>query len=799
LAGTNRRAAQPARRSASRAAATPKRPRRFFDYPRSGYHGLHRWLPSWRFIVGSFLTVCFLGLGAIVAAYVFTEIPNPAADTSKQVTTVYYANNADGTRGAVMGTFAVQRRELVDFATLPPYVGNAVVAGEDRTFWKNSGVSITGTARAFLNNIRGGATQGGSTLTQQYAERYYTSGTTKDYIGKAKEAMLAIKISRDQSKKDILGNYLNTIYFGRDSYGIQVAAQSYFGVAAKDLTIRQAALLAAIIPSPNNWDPAKNPDKALAKWKVVLEHMLADGHITQAEYDATLAEGLPPTVEYKRSDTLKGPNGYILERVRSELITSGAFKDEDLDTKGLTIITTIEQPVQDAAVAAVNGLLDGTLAGEQPSPDLKVAVVSIRPQTGAIVSMYGGPDLLTDAVNRATFDAIQAGSTFKPFALLAALREGIPLTTRFNGNTPQTFGDWKVNNFDRGQVGEIDLVKATEQSVNTVYAQLNLKVGPDKTAAAARDAGITTDVQPNRANVLGTEAVHPLDMASAYATIAAQGIYSTPFIVSEVRYVKDDSVAYKGEKAHRQAFDPAVTADATFAMQQVVQNGTGKQWIKPLGRPIAGKTGTSQTVQSAWFVGFTPEISTAVALSQAGGDSGHDQVPIKEFGKAGGRKVTTVTGGTWPAALWASYMKPVLAMAPYSNETPFPARANVGTTATSTATPSATPTDTAPPVETQAPVTQVAVPSGLEGKLQSDAEAAVLNAGLQPFVMKSSSDTVPTGKVIKVDPAAGAMLDPQGVVTLVVSTGPPPVATPAPTIAPPAPTPTPSPAAPAAG
>ena len=783
MAGTNRRAAQPSGRSRSRVAATPKRPRRFFDYPRHGLHGLHRWLPSWRFLLGAFLTVCFLGLGAVVAAYALTPIPNPADDTAQQASTVYFANNADGTRGPAMGTFAVKRREIVDFAILPAYVGNAVVAGEDRTFWDNSGVSITGTARAFLNNIRGGATQGGSTLTQQYAERYYTSGTTSDYIGKAKEAMLALKIARTQDKKVILGNYLNTIYFGRDSYGIQIAAQSYFGVAAKDLTIPQAALLAGIIPSPNNWDPAKSPDKALAKWKVVLEHMLADGHITQADHDAALAAGLPPTVEYKRSDTLQGVNGYILERVRSELTTSAAFKDQDIDTKGLAIITTIEKPVQDAAVAAVGGLLDGTLAGAKPDPKLRVAVVSIRPQTGAIVSMYGGPDLLTDAANTATYDAIQGGSTFKPFALLAALREGVPLTTTFNGRSPQTFGDWKVNNFlGDPPFGNIDLVKATEQSVNTVYAQLNLKIGPDKTAAAAKDAGVTTNVDNNRANVLGTDGVHPLDMASAYATIAAQGTYSTPFIVNEVRYLKDDSVAYKGEKAHQQRFATDVTADATFAMQQVVQNGTGKQWIKPLGRPVAGKTGTSSDNKSAWFVGFTPEISTAVALSQSGGDSGHDQVSITAFGKAGGRAVAQITGGSWPAALWASYMKPVLAMAPYSNETPFPSRANVGRSATATATPSATPTDTAPPVATQPPVTQIAVPSGLEGKLEADADAALLNAGLQPAVTKASSATVPAGKVIRVDPAAGTMLDPQGTVTLVISTGPP-VATPTPTVA----------------
>jgi membrane peptidoglycan carboxypeptidase len=514
--------------------------------------------------------------------------------------------------------------------------------------------------------------------------------------------------------------------------------------------------------------------------------MLADGHITQADYDAALAGGLPTTVPYKRSDTYQGVNGYILERVRTELTTSGAFKDQDIDTKGLAIITTIEKPVQDAAVAAVGGLLDGTLAGgAQPNPKLRVAVVSIRPQTGAIVSMYGGPDLLTDAANTVTYDAIQAGSTFKPFALIAALQQGIPLTTTFNGHTPQTFGDWPVTNFSNEQFGTIDLVKATEQSVNTVYAQLNLKVGPDKTAEVAKQAGVTSNPDTNRANVLGTDSVHPIDMASAYATIAAQGTYSTPFIVSEVRYVKDDSVAYKGEKAHQQRFAPDVMADTTFAMQQVVQNGTAKQWVKPLSRPIAGKTGTSETNQSAWFVGFTPEISTAVALSQVGGTSGHDPVTIDPFGKSGGKAITAITGGSWPAALWASYMKPVLAMAPYSNQTPFPARANVGRAATPTATPTPTPTDTAPPVATPAPVTQVAVPSGLEGKLDSDAEAAVLNAGLQPAVAKEASATVAVGKVVRVDPAAGTMLAPQGTVTLVISTGPVPVATPTPTAAPP--------------
>jgi membrane peptidoglycan carboxypeptidase len=783
LAGTNRRAAPPSRRTSSRVAAPSKRPRRFFDYPRQGYHGLHRWLPSWRFILGGFLTVCFLGLGAVVAAYAFTPIPNPAKDTSMQSSTVYYSN-LDGTRGDVMGTFAVQRRQIVLFDTLPTFVGNAVVAGEDRTFWENSGFSITGTARALLNNLRGGSLQGGSTLTQQYAHRYYATRSTRaDYLGKFKEAILAVKIARTQDKKIVLGNYLNTIYFGRDSYGIQIAAQSFFGVDASKLTISQSALLAGIVPSPNNWDPAKAPDKAEARWKFILDAMLTDKAITQAEHDDAVQKGMPPTIVYTASDTYKGVNGYILQNVRTELIGSGAFpNDESLDGGGLAIQTTIQKPVQDAAVASVNSLYDGTLAGAKPDPSLRVGVVSVAPATGAIISMYGGPDFLADNKNRVTYDAIQPGSTFKPFALIAALQEGIPLTTTFNGKTPQTFDGWKVPNFGNENFGNITLVTATAQSVNTVYAQLNRKVGPDKTAAVANKAGVTTPVEANDSNVLGTDVVHPLDMASAYATLAAQGMYSQPFIVKEVRYLKDNSVAYTGGKPSKQVFQPNVIADATYAMQHVVQDpqGTGHEWIAPIGRPIAGKTGTTDKNLAAWFVGFTPQISTAVAFSQVGAN-GKDQVSITAFGKDPHTRtmVTGVTGGSWPAALWASYMKPVLAMAPYNAQTPFPPRANVGGAPTPTVMSTQIATPTTPPVVTPPAPAQIAVPAGLAGMLAADAEAAVVNAGLQPAVSKQASTTVPSGTVIQASPAAGTMLDPQGTVALVISTGaPPPVVTP---------------------
>ncbi|GAA3816584.1 transglycosylase domain-containing protein [Cellulomonas soli] len=795
MAGTNRRAqpAPPRRSSRSSRARQPepKAKRRFFDYPRSGYTGLHRWMPSWRFMLGSFLTGVFLVAGALVAAYAKVQPPNPSDDIFAQTTTVYYADtvNADGsvTPGEVMGTFADQKREIVDFATLPKYVGDAVVASEDRTFYTNSGVDLKGIARAFVNNVSGGATQGASTLTQQYVERYYVNKTTSDYLGKFNEALLAVKISRQESKEEILGRYLNTIYFGRDSYGIQAAAQSYFNVNAADLTISQAALLSGVIPSPNNWDPAVSPDKAEQKWNRVLDNMVEDGWITA---DERAAQTFPETVVYTRSETYRGPAGYLLEMVRDEIIANvPSITDESLDRGGYKIVTTIQKPVQDQAVAAVNSLWDGTLAdGAVPSDRMKVAIASVDPADGGIVALYGGKDYLEDSINRATYDAVQAGSTFKPFALVAALESGIPLTKTYNGASPQTFGDWSPGNFDGEQFGDIDLIKATAQSVNTVYAQLNIEVGPDKTVAVARDAGVTTEVEANAANVLGTATVHPIDMAGAYATFAAQGWQADPFIVRTITN-PDDSLAYQGGDERSQVIPSDVMADATYAMTQVVQEGSGKTWVKPLGKSIAGKTGTSTGNKSAWFVGYTPTIATAVAFSQVGED-GKSQDTITPFGnKANGKKITEITGATWPSALWAAYMGPVLDMPQFAKDDEFPPRANVGPSPSASPTVTETPTE-APPTETAAPA-QVTVPSGLNDKLEADATSALLQNGLVPAVTSEYSDSVTKGRVIRTDPGGGTTLDTGSTVALVISLGPKPVETPAPTVAP-TPTPTPS-------
>jgi membrane peptidoglycan carboxypeptidase len=783
VAGTNRRStgtsgsrsgsASTRSTSAQRTAKDPRGRRRLIDYPRRGYTGFRRWIPSWRFVVGSITGFVFLCLGVGVAAYALTEVPEPDAFVEDQTSTAYFS---DGT--TPIGTFPGPNRNLVDYDSLPAYVGQAVVAAEDRTFFENQGVSITGMARAFYNNITGGKTQGGSTLTQQYVERYYVGSTTTSYLGKAKETLMAIKIAQTETKEQILGRYLNTIYFGRDSYGIDAASLAYFGHSSAELTVPEAAMLAGIIPSPNNWDPAVSPDKAEQRWNYVLDHMVEDGYVTQADRDAMT---FPAVVPFERSDTYGGTNGYLLQYVKAELIANGV-SDEIISSGGLKITTTVDVSAQQMAVDAVGRLRSGELSdGEQPSANLKVGVVTTDPASGGIVAMYGGDDFLADQYNRATY-AVQAGSTFKPFTLLAALEEGIPLTSRYNGNSPQTIDGWDgsaVNNFGGTDYGNIDLIKATAQSVNTVYAQLNLEVGPEKTAQIATDSGITTPVSSVASNVLGVDDVKPVDMANAYATLAAQGQHHQTYMVREAAY-PDGDVAYSGDNQATTIYSADVAADATYAMTQVVQQGSGKTWVKPLGREIAGKTGTSNENKSAWFMGFTPNVVTAVALSQVGED-GNSRVTIDPWGG-----VSEVTGSTWPAALWASYMEQIFTLPQYAEELSFPDRANVGATSApvQTAVPTEAPTEEAP-AEPEQPAT-VAVPSGLEGLLSSDAQAAVTNAGLAAQVVEQTSSSVASGRVISISPGAGSQVAPGSAVTIVVSTGPEVVPDPAPTATQPA-------------
>jgi membrane peptidoglycan carboxypeptidase len=648
---------------------------RGLNYPRAGKTGAARWVPSLR-LLGLLAGVVVLSVVVLLGiAYATIPIPDPDDAAQAQTSTVYYV---DGT--TVLGEFAAFERRSVPLSSVAEAMQHAVIASEDRSFYENRGVSPRGAARALWNNILGRDTQGGSTLTQQYVERYFL-GTTTSYFGKLREAIIAIKIDQVESKDKILENYLNTIYFGRGSYGIERAARTYFGKSAAELDLSQAALLAGIIPAPNAWDPRVDAERAEQRWNRVLDLMVEDEYITQEERDAAT---FPETIDYQRTDRFAGPNGYLLDMVREELVNAQGFTTDQLDSGGLQIVSTIDQAKQQAAIDAVDRLPDS-----RPENN-RVALVSMNPGTGALEAVYGGEDFVTTPRNAATQDRAQGGSTFKPFTLIAALENGYTLEDRFDSYTPMEIPgyDRPVNNFDSINRGRIDLVRATANSVNTVYAQLNVAVGPEKTVDVAVRAGLPEDtpgLAPFPSNVLGPASPHPLDLTQAYATFAAGGVRHEPYIVAAVRS-PGGSVLHTGESPGERVFDEQVIADATFAMRQVVEAGTGVT-ASAIGRPAAGKTGSSQENRSALFCGFIPQLATCVAMYQVGEDGSEET--LAPFGG-----VNPIAGGTYPTTIWTRYMIPATEGMEVLS---FPARSRP------TFTPEPTPTFTPRPTPTATP------------------------------------------------------------------------------------------------
>ncbi|MFP5345880.1 MAG: transglycosylase domain-containing protein, partial [Actinomycetes bacterium] len=648
----------------------PARRRRWVDYPRAGKRGARRWFPSWRLAAGVVLAGVLALVVLFAVGYALTDIPTPNEARQTETTTVYYADGK-----TPIGKFAVENREIVSADQIPETMKQAIIAAEDRSFYDNRGVSVSGIIRAFWSNLRGNSTQGGSTITQQYVKNYYLQ-PEQTYERKIREAFLAIKIDQQLSKDEILAGYLNTIYFGRGAYGVQTASQAYFGKNVQDLTPAEAALLAGIVPAPNSWDPAKNPEKAQARWKYVLDSEVDLGYMDKA---ARAQQQFPQTIESQTSQVYRGPNGYILADLRAEVLSQTKFTEAELDGGGLQIVTTIDQKAQQAAVDAMN---DPSAYPKDRPETLHAALVAIDPRTGGIRAMWGGPDYLQRQRNNATQDIAQAGSTFKPFALVAGLEQGISLRTTFNGNSGLSFPgfDRPVRNYGGSDFGEITLLKATASSVNTVYVGLNERVGAANTVEAAVRAGIPQDtkgLEANPANVLGTASPHPIDMAHAFATFAAYGVNRTPHLIASIS--RDGREVYTPDTTGKKVFDDAVMRDTTYALEGVVNGGSGS-YAQSLDRPAAGKTGTSSDNKSAWFVGYTPQLATAVAMYNVGPNGEVLQMPRLQ-----GREVT---GGSFPVRIWTKFMDPALAGEPVEDFLP---PANVGrapsrTTSSSTTT-----------------------------------------------------------------------------------------------------------------
>ncbi len=604
------------------------------------------------------------GFGFVAGATLFAfawftvSIPDPNAYVNSQSTIIQYSN------GTEIGRIGTQNRQILPLAKIPMKMRYAVMAAEDRNYYSNRAFSPTGIARAILNNLKSGSLngEGGSTITQQYAKTAFLT-PSRTIQRKIKELVISLKLENALTKDQILENYLNTIYFGRGSYGVQTAAQQYFNRNVNQLSLSQIAVIASILRSPGYYDPALSKENKVRldnRFKYVIQGMLDKKWITEAEAKAAK---MPVVTPRTTSGQLSGPKGYIIDAVQKELSKLG-FTQDQLLVGGYVIKTTIEARAQRSAVDAVNRLYP-TKAPE----NLHIALVAIRPGTGEVIAMYGGKDYVVRQLNDATQSIALAGSTFKPFALAAALEAGIPLTSMWNGDSPQIFDDlgkpYEVSNYGNEGWGQVDLLSATQHSVNTVYVPLAMKAGMDKVVDVARRAGIPESVAmiATPSVALGVASPRVIDVTNAYATFAAQGVYSKPYMVASVTG-PNKGVLYEGKAQTQEVFDKDVMADLTYALKSVVNGGTGSAALA-LGRPAAGKTGTSQSNASAWFSAYTPQLAASVALFR---DSASESL-----NGIGG--LTSVTGGTFPARIWTAFMKGALKGEPVMS---FPAPANVG-------------------------------------------------------------------------------------------------------------------------
>ncbi len=604
-------------------------------------------LGGFGFIAGSVL---------FALAYFTVDIPDANAYVNSQSTIIQYSN------GEEIGRVGTQNRQIVPLAKIPLNVRHAVLAAEDRGFYSNRAFSVTGILRAVVNNLRGGSLQGGSTITQQYAKTAFLT-PSRTIQRKIKELVIAIKLENQLSKDQIFESYLNTIYFGRGSYGVMTASQQYFNRNVDQLTNSQAAVIASILRSPGLYDPAfkeGNLERVQARFEYVKEGMIEAGWLDK---EAAAKMKFPTVAPRSTSGQLSGPKGHIIEAVTKELAKLG-FTQDQLLVGGLVIKTTLDQKAQQSAVDAVNKFYPA-----KAPENLRIGLVAIRPGTGEIVALYGGRDYLQRQLSDATQSIALAGSTFKPFAIVAGLEQGIPLTSMWNGDSPQVFDDlgkpYIVSNYGDEGWGQVDLMYATKHSINTIFVPLGIKVGPAAVVDVARRAGIPESVAmiPTPSVVLGVASPRVIDVANAYATFAAQGIKSKPYLVSQV-IGSNKGVLYEGKQETQEVFSKEVMADLTYALKGTITGGTGAAALA-LGRPAAGKTGTSQSNASAWFSAYTPQIAASVAFFR-------DNATQTLNGIGG---MTSLTGGSFPARIWTQFMKGALKGEPVMD---FPAPSNIG-------------------------------------------------------------------------------------------------------------------------
>ncbi len=689
------------------------------NYPRKDKRGLMRFIPSLRQI----FLLAFLGFGAAVIALAVAvkviAVPSPSQISTAQTTILYYDDGV-----TELGRLGEANRVSVEFDQIPLQAQQAILAAEDREFYSHGGFSIRGISRAVFTNVVGATgAGGGSTITQQYAKNAYLT-RERTVTRKLKELVLSIKLETIISKDQILQDYLNTIYFGRGAYGIESGANQYFGKSVSQLDISESAVLAAIVQAPNGLAPEDNLDGLTARWNYVLDGMVEKGWISKAERDSITFPKIKP---YEAIDVFGGPQGYLIEQVRQTMYANGITEDQ-INLSGLRVTTTFNKVAEDAMITAV--------AEQGPTENiegLRIGVASVRPETGEVVAMYGGSDYLKNQFNNATQMIGQAGSTFKPFTLAAALENDITLATTFSGKNKTKVGTYEVVNYGDKSFGKrITLLKATENSVNSAYVELADKVGLETVFNAAKRAGIPADavgMEPNLAFTLGTTSPHVVDIAAAYATFASRGLQVSPSYIRSIT-TGNGEIIYKLNPKPVQAFSTDIADTVTYALEKVVQVGTGKA-AKALGRPVAGKTGTTNENKSALFAGYTPELATAVMFVK----DGPDGKPMTLSGTGG---MTSVTGGSYPARIFTAYMKGALKDVPVKKFAGLPAGQPNGAHPTDSPSPLPSPVVTTPSAS-PTPVAKISVPD-LTGLTKDDVTAVLDTLKLKyTFVMNDGS------------------------------------------------------------
>ncbi|GAU68014.1 putative penicillin-binding protein [Streptomyces sp. NBRC 110611] len=632
--------------------------------------GWRRALPTWRTMLGTVLLFLLLLVGALIAGYLLVDIP-PANSAAKAQSNIYLYS--DGSELARDGDV---NRQNVQLSQVPRHVQRAVLAAEDRDFYSESAVDPAAMLRAAWNTATGKGTQSGSTITQQYVKNYYL-GQEQTLTRKAKEFFIAIKLDREETKDNILLGYLNSSYYGRNAYGIQAAAQAYYGRDAEQLTLAQGAYLATLLNAPSLYDITAHPGnkpRVLARWNYVLDGMVKQKWLSPGERAATR---FPVPRPAKTSPGLAGQRGYLVEAVKEYLRDHHILDEDTLRAGGYRITTTISRQRQNAFVKAVDSRLMDRLDDSRPVDRyVRAGGASIDPRTGRVVALYGGIDFAKQYVNGATRSDYQVGSTFKPIVFASAVQhhsttqDGDAITphTVYDGtNKRMTVSHGRATGFapaneDDRSYGPITVTEATDKSVNAVYAQMGIDVGPDKVKATAVDLGIpaaTPGLAASRGAIaLGTATPSVLNMTQAYATLAQHGTHRPYSLVDKV--TKNDEDLTLPDREETTAIPREAADTTTSILRDVVENGTGTA-AQGAGRPAAGKTGTAENDKAAWFAGYTPDLATVVAVLGQHPESAA-QEPL--YGAGG---LPRVNGGDFPAQIWADYTAAALSTRPARN------------------------------------------------------------------------------------------------------------------------------------